>query len=290
MSLKAYDGMMTRKGFLYFQEKLKENIPRFKEASIKQLAKTYAEIFVSYADSNSSVQSQISFMTKTKKEEIEIKEVETKDVTILSYIFQCAKILSKSEFVNDFVVHLNLSLEMKGDKLLVYPGIFVPEHKKILLSFLEDWYAQNQCDPDENVPENEWKERCDDWNDFSETRGMSIKTIIFEPNHFWDNLVDFFRGEELINAILSEIPTDEERKKSIWKSNFINEKMKPFIPEAAKTSDYSSAYFKAIDYYGTTEGQNEFKSFMIENPIELTKIDSDFISNEKIKTNVEKES
>ena len=50
MSLKAYDGMMTRKGFLYFQEKVKENIPRFKESSIKQLAKTYAEIFVRYAD------------------------------------------------------------------------------------------------------------------------------------------------------------------------------------------------------------------------------------------------
>ena len=66
--------------------------------------------------------------------------------------------------------------------------------------------------------------------------------------------------------------------------------MKPFIPENAKTHDYTSAYFKAIDYYGTTEGQDEFKSFMIENPIELTKIDSDFISNEKIKINVEKES
>ena len=288
MSLKAYDGMMTRKGFLYFQEKVKENIPRFKESSIKQLAKTYAEIFVRYADSNSSVQSQISFMTKTKKEEIEIKEVETKDVTILSYIFQCAKILSKSEFVNDFVVHLNLSLEMKVDKLLIYPSIFVPEHKKILLSFLEDWYAQNQCDPDENVPEHEWEDRCDDWNDFSETRGMSIKIIIFEPNHYWDNLVDFFRDKELINAILSEIPPDEERKKSIWKNNFINEKMKPFIPENAKTHDYTSAYFKAIDYYRTTEGQNEFKSFMIENPIELTKIDSYFISNEKIKTSIEK--
>lgn len=183
-----------------------------------------------------------------------------------------------------------MSLEVKGDKILVYPGIFVPEHRKILLSFLDDWYAQNQCDPDENVPESEWEERCKDWNNFSETRGFSMNITLFDSKHYWDNIIDFFRGDELINGILSEIPSDEDRKNSIWKTDFINEKMKEYLPENPEMYDYSSAFFKANDFYRSDEGQKEFELFKTNNPIELKKIDADFLLNEKFTENAAKES
>jgi hypothetical protein len=138
MSLKAYNGMMSRKGIKYIQDEIIARLPKFKEASENKLAKEYAELFVNHVDGNISVKSEIEFdaindsSLKEKINKIEIKEA----TTILSYIFQASKILSEGYFVNDFMCHLNISLQViNNKKILIYPNIIVPEHKNIHLEF-----------------------------------------------------------------------------------------------------------------------------------------------------------
>lgn len=285
MSLKAYDGLKTDNGFFYLQQKIKENIDKFREASENKIAETYADIILDLVDDKQSIETKLVFQTKTKDDELLISKIEKKDTTILSYLFQVGKILSKSYFVNDFCAHLNLYLEAKNDRILIYPGILVSEHKKILDTFLDDWYAQNQTDKDENIPEDVWEERCRDWWDFNETKGLNIVVKLFDPFNFRDNIVENFRGDELIKKILSHIPSDEERKNKILKRKFIDIKMKKFLKEIEqedKSSSTTRVYFKALDYLKTDEGKCEFEDYKKTEPIHIKKIDEDFLLNAKI--------
>ena len=45
MSLKAYNGMMSRKSIKYIQDELCIRLDRFKDVSENKLAATYADIF-----------------------------------------------------------------------------------------------------------------------------------------------------------------------------------------------------------------------------------------------------
>ena len=283
MSLKAYNGMMTKKGLAYIQENLKNKLPEFENASFSHLAKSYAKIIVNHVDKETELRTGIEFQNQTSKDKELIKQIDTNDTTILSYLFHCAKVLSKSDFANDFTVQLNMSLEVKGRKILVYPNILVPEHRKILLSFLEDWYAQNQCDPDENVPRRQWNQRCKDWWDFDNTRGLEIKICLFDSNHYWNNIVDRFRGDEMIEQILEKVPDDKSRKEEIWKLDFLNSLIKEEVSEQKEEkSDSMKAYWKSLDYYKSKEGQVAFKLFKKNNPITLKKIDKEFLLNHKL--------
>lgn len=285
MSLKAYDGLKTDSGFFYLQQKIKENIDKFREASENKIAETYADIILDLVDDKQSIETKLVFQTKTKDDELLISKIEKKDTTILSYLFQVGKILSKSYFVNDFCAHLNLYLEAKNDRILIYPGILVSEHKKILDTFLDDWYAQNQTDKDESIPEDVWEERCRDWWDFNETKGLNIVVKLFDPFNFRDNIVENFRGDELIKKILSHIPSDEKRINKILKRKFIDIKMQKFLKEIEqedKSSSTTRVYFKALDYLKTEEGKCEFEDYKKTEPIHIKKIDEDFLLNEKI--------
>jgi hypothetical protein len=284
MSLKAYDGMMTKENLLYFHENLKENLPKFKKASEKHLAKAFAECFLMYTDEGKSLamlKSSMEFKAinsvndKRGLEEIKIDN----STTILSYLFQCAKVLSKSDYKNDFTSHLCIAFEPIKDKILVYPNICVEEHRQILLSFLTDWYAQNQCDADEKVSKKEWKQRCKDWYGFNETKGLQIEIILFDPKHYWNNLFNDFRGEELINAILTEIPSNQTRKQAIWKKKFLSQLM-----EKNKDAGSSASYFNSLDFMRSPQGQVELKEFQKNNPIKLTKIDQKFIAEAKFES------
>jgi len=279
MSLKAYDGMMTKEGFPYLQEKIKENLPKFKEASIKQIGGAYAEIITKYVDNLMSFKGSINVMNMTKSERDEIDKIEIDNkTTLITYLFQVASILSKSVFVNEFTSDLKLTIEQKNDKLLVYPGINVPEHRKILLTFLNFWYAQDQCDPDENVPEDEWNERCKDWYDFNETRGLQISIHLFDPQHHWNNLIDHLRGDELFDAIISNIEDDGTRKKHIWYNKFMSILMERYVED--KNMD---KYWKSRDYLSTDEGKLEYEKYKQENPIELTPITVELLKTLKVK-------
>jgi hypothetical protein len=272
MSLKAYDGMMTRRGFTYLYEKIKENLPLFLEASEAHLTNAFAEAFVEYADKGVNPKSLLVFSHTTKEDKSALSEIKVEqDTTILSFLWQVSKVLTRSEFSNPFTSHLSLSVEPMGKKILVYPGIFVPKHREILLSFLEDWYAQNQTDPPEEVPARQWNQRCKDWLKFDEVRGIKMRIHVFDPNHYWDNLMEHLCGKGFTNKILECVPTDEKRKERIWKDKFI----------ALKMEDSSlDRYWKAIDHYRSEEGQKEFEEYKRNNPITLRKIDEGFISGE----------
>lgn len=212
MSLKAYNGMMTKKGFKYIQNETIKRIDKFKEASKDQIAERYADLFVKYLDLEDSIQTDLRFDAINDKIMLsQIDEIDSKN--ILSYIFQASKILSKSKHINEFTVHLNLTIEEINNKILVYPNLLVNKHREILLEYLEDWYCQNQCDPDENVSEDEWNERSKDWYAFNEIRNYLCQIQLFKPDDIFNSLMDEFRGDDLINRILKFIPSKEKRIK-----------------------------------------------------------------------------
>lgn len=227
MSLKAYNGMMTKKGFKYIQDQTIKRIDKFKEASKDQIAERYADLYVKYLDLDDSIQTDLRFDAVNEKNILsQIDEINSKN--ILSYIFQTSKILSKSKYVNEFTVHLNLTIEEIENKILVYPNILVNEHKDILLEYLDDWYCQNQCDPDENVSEDEWNERNKDWYAFNEINNYLCQIQLFKPDDIFKSLMDEFRGDDLINRILKFIPSKEKRIKDkaihlILKENKMND-------------------------------------------------------------------
>ena len=212
MSLKAYNGMMTKKGFKFIQNETIKRIDKFKEASKDQIAEKYADLFVKYLNLDESIKSDLKFDAINEKEILsQIDEINSKN--ILSYIFQTSKILSKSKYANDFTVHLNLTIEEIENKILVYPNLLVNKHREILLEYLEDWYCQNQCDPDDDVPEDEWEERSKDWYIFNNIGNYSCKIQLFNPDDIFNNLLNEFRGDDLINRILKYIPSKEKRIK-----------------------------------------------------------------------------
>jgi len=283
MSLKAYDGMMSRKSIKYIQDEITKNIDRFRDASENKLAKKYAKLFVEHFDGEMDIKNRINFDAQNEvKLDDEIKKIEIKDNTIiLSYIYQVSKILSKGYFVNDFMAHLNISLQaINNKKILIYPSIIVNEHKQILLEFLEDWYCQNQCDADENVKKQQWKQREKDWYNFNEIPGFSMKIQLFDPTDFMKSLNSSFRGDKLINKILKYIPSDEKRIRKIAKSKVINN-----IEKEANDKGEKMSIWNIIDRISNKEN-TEIDDYIKNNNIEIVKIDFDFIKtatfNEKI--------
>ena len=212
MSLKAYNGMMTKKGFKYIQDETIKRIDKFKDISKNKIAERYADLFVKYLDLDESIKSDLKFDAINEKDILSlIDKINSKN--ILYYIFQTSKILSKSKYLNDFTVHLNLTIEEIENKILVYPNILVNEHKDILLEYLDDWYCQNQSDSDENVSKDEWNERSKDWYAFNEISNYLCQIQLFKPDEIFNNLLNDFRGDDLINRILKFIPSKEKRIK-----------------------------------------------------------------------------
>lgn len=212
MSLRVYNGMMTKKGFKYIQNETIKRINNFKEASKDQIAERYADLFVKYLNLDESIKLDLKFDAINEKNILsQIDEIDSKN--ILSYIFQASKILSKSKYKNEFTVHLNLTIEEIDNKILVYPNLLVNKHREILLEYLEDWYCQNQCDPDDRVPEDEWEERRKDWYAFNEISNYLCQIQLFKPDNIFYGLMNEFRGDDLINRILKFIPSKEKRIK-----------------------------------------------------------------------------
>jgi hypothetical protein len=276
MSLKAYNGMMTKKGLKFLQDKIKENLHLFKEASERQVLKAYVGAILHKTDKNNSMFNYFRFAAINEDKIVgELEEIKLDDITNLSLLYQAGKILTNGYFVNDFCVHLNLTLEcVKTNKILVYPNLLVPEHEGILLSFLTDWYAQNQCDPDENVPKREWNQRCRDWNSFNETRGYQQKIILFDPQDFY-GIVKNLRGEDLVKGIIANIPSDEKRKEKILRNKFIDNLTNRFKAESKDL--VMGSYHLAMNYFKSKEGETEFEEFKKNTPIELVTIDEEFL-------------
>lgn len=282
MSLKAYDGMMSRKNIKYIQDGIVERLDRLKEKSENKIAEKYAELFFEHVDKEMDIVKRIGYDAheesdlKNKISEIKIED----DTTMLSYIYQAAKILSVGYFRNDFTVHLNISLQaINNRKILVYPNIIVHEHKPILLEFLEDWYCQNSCDADENVSKRQWKQREKDWYNFNEIDGFNMKIQLFDPNNSQHSLIRNFRGEELINRILKYIPSDEKRIRKIARNAIIDN-----YEKEQKLKNEKASVWGIVDRL-SKEGNTEVDDYIKANNIIVTTIDANFIKTALLKPN-----
>ena len=132
MSLKAYDGMITRKGFTYLQEKVRENYDKFYQASRTHLIqKYYVPALILYFDHNRSFFDKSVRIDRQLEPEMEDlkKYVSEGKTSFIRTLLGIQKILQESTFINDTTVHLHMTIEDIGnDKLLVYPNILVNEH------------------------------------------------------------------------------------------------------------------------------------------------------------------
>jgi hypothetical protein len=282
MSLKAYDGMMSRKNIKYIQDEIIKRLDRFREASENHLAEKYAELFYQHVDKTISIIESVKFDAINEDHiKFQIDKIKIGDeTTILSYIYQASKILANSSYKNDFTVQLNIAMEaINNKKILIYPNILVNEHRPILLEFLEDWYCQNSTDPDENISKKQWEQRKRDWYDFNEKDGFKLKIQLFEPSHYGDSININFRGEELLNKILEYIPSDEKRLRKIAKNAILNN-----IEKEAREKGEKVSIWKVIDRL-SAEDNTEIEDYIKTHNIVLTKIDKDFIENAKLNYN-----
>lgn len=282
MSLKAYDGMMSRKSIKYIQDEIIKRLDRLKELSENKLAEKYAELFYEHIDKQRNVIDSINFdainedVMKDKISKIKIDD----ETTIFSYIFQASKILSESYFRNEFTVNLNISLSaIHNKKILIYPIINVNEHKPILLEFLEDWYCQNGSDPDENVSRRQWKQREKDWYEFNDRSGFNMTIQLFDPTNYRHSLNKNFRGAEMTKKVLEYIPSDETRIRRIAR----NEIIKNYEKEKRSKNEVVSIW-EIMDRL-SKEGSTEIDDYIKTNNIIITKIDEEFLLSALLKPN-----
>ena len=283
MSLKAYEGLMTRKGLKYVQDETIKRIPKFRAAGENQLLEKYAEMvleFVDYGVSAEQLLKHASFgldrFTTKQYEEIKIE----KDTTLISLIYQISRAASKSMFMNDFTVELNLTLEAKERRTLVYPSISVPEYRDILREYLIDWYAQDQCDPPDDVAKSEWKTRCKDWWNFGEIKGFQFRIRLFNPDNY-DSINTELRGDKLYDGIISKIPINSKRQekiaiKQILKAEYA-EKEKQFDPKDVWE------YIERERYYrNDTAGQLTVIQYVVDNNIMVQPITKEILNSKVI--------
>lgn len=281
MSLKAYDGMMTRNGLKYIQDGFKNHLDELREISLNKLGKSYADIIMDYVDNGDDMYTNLIYEAHGEIDIIDkLKQIKLDDVTLISLLHQSSKILSTACYVNKFTVHLNVTLEALDDKILVYPNIIVHEHRDVLLKFLDDWYCQDQCDEDETVPTDEWEQRKKDWYDFDETRGMTFKIHLFEPHHHWNSLNKHFRGDELFEYVLKNIPTDDERIRKLAYNKVFESKVKQY-PD----NEHGYSLFYDIRVELKQDGNTEIDDYIKNNDIELIKVDKDFLTSKYFKKN-----
>jgi hypothetical protein len=272
MSLKAYDGMMTTKSMKFVQDEIHKRMDKFREASENKLLKKYVEMAVDYVDDDLNPNKFIELNKFSLDDDTEkkLKDIKVKDdTTLLSLIYQISNICNQSYFVNGFMVHLNIDFEIIDDnKTLVMPNIFIEEHRKILLEFLTDWYAENQCDPPKNVPEAEYEQRIKDWYGFNEVDGFDFRIRLFKPDH-WENINKTLRGDKLIKGILNNLPTDEKRIRRIAIDKIIKENR-----EIKELSDYMNARYY---YLKKEEGMKEFDEYIKKSNIQPTLITKELL-------------
>ena len=266
MSLKAYEGLMTHKGLKYIQDETIKRIPKFREAGENQLLEKYVEMVLEYIDFGITAEHMLNFNGLsldrfTEKEYNEIK-IE-KDTTLISLIYQISRAASKSMFMNPFTVELNLTLEAKERRTLIYPSISVPEYRDILREYLIDWYAQDQCDPPDDVAKSEWKTRCKDWLQFGEISGFQFRIRLFNPDNY-DSINTELREDKLYNGIIHWIPINSVRQTKIAIKKILD------IEYAEKNFDATKVweYIERRSYYrNDTTGQLEVIKYITDNNI-----------------------
>ena len=277
MSLKAYDGLMTKRGLKYVQDETIKRIPKFREAAENQLLDKYAEMVLEFVDYGISAEKILEYgsfgldrFTLKEYEEIKID----KDTELMSLIYQISRAASKSMFMNSFTVELNLSLEAKKGRTLVYPSISVPDYRLILREYLQDWYAQNQCDPDENVPVDEWELRCKDWLEFGEIRGFQFRIRLFNPDNY-DSVNTELREDKLYDGIINNIPINSVRETRIAIKEIMQKEYKDKEVDPTKIWDY----IERQNYYrNETKGQLEVIQYITDNNITIQPITKELLN------------
>jgi hypothetical protein len=279
MSLKAYEGLMTRKGLKYVQDETIKRIPKFREAGENQLLEKYTEMVLEFVDFGITAEHILKFNgfgldRFTEKEYNEIKI--DKDTELISLIYQISRAASKSMFMNTFTVELNLSLEAKERRTLVYPSISVPEYRDILREYLIDWYAQNQCDPPDDVAKSEWKIRCKDWLQFGEISGFQFRIRLFNPDNY-DSINTQLRENKLYDGIIAKIPINSIRQTTIAIRKILDAEY------ADKKENFDATkvweYIERRNYYcNDTAGQLVVVQYIIDNDIIVQPITKELLN------------
>jgi hypothetical protein len=281
MSLKAYEGLMTRKGLKYVQDETIKRIPKFRAAGENQLLEKYAEMVLEFVDYGIPAFDILKFngfgldrFIKKEYDEIKIDQ----DTTLISLIYQISRNASKSMFMNPFTVELNLSLEAKERRTLVYPSISVPEYRNILKEYLIDWYAQDQCDPPDDVAKSEWKIRCKDWMQFGDISGFQFRIRLFNPDNY-DSINTELRGDALYDGILAKIPINSKRQTRIAIKQILAEEYKNVTGSSEKIWEY----IERQNYYrNETEGQLAVIKFITDNNIIVQPITKEILESKVI--------
>lgn len=278
MSLKAYDGMMTRKGFEYIHDNIIAKIDEFRAIGEKYLSESYADCVVEFFDNNYSVIENLKFNTIHEKElEKDIDRI-PENWPLVRVLQQGGIVLSGAKYVNPYFTQLSLNIEKKDDKLLIYPNYgSVYGYKELLLTFLTDWYAQNQVDPPSDVSEKEWKERCADWWGYGDTQIVRITITVFESlGYGFKSLNRTFKDEQMIKGILDCLPSEEDRIFKKAQRQMISLKMK----SEKNKDDRTSQFMKWADYFKTDEGVEEINSFIKTEKVTVTKITEKLLTTE----------
>lgn len=292
MSLKAYDGLICRKSFFHIQSELQKAIPKLREISENELAKTYAEMVLSYVDDgivpteNINVKVGISNNEDSKIIPQKINDIKLEEVSLLSVIYQISNIISKSKYMTSFSVQLDISIEaVNNRKTLLYPHLYVQEHKKVLLEIFDDWHAQNQCDKPEEISHKQWNQREKDWYGFGEIEGMKTIIQIFNPenNYGFDSINRRLRGEELINKILKFIESDNSRKKKIAIKELYERDLENNAEETkrAKEEKSTSYFYKMRRKWFNKDKENEIEQYIKDNNITVTEITKEFLEEKR---------
>jgi len=281
MSLKAYDGLMSRKGLPYIQEQILERLPRLKKASENQLAKAYAEVIIEYTDKKvDPIKNMMFYALHDERIEAEMKKMRTDGASLLSIIFQASKILARSKYMNPFTVHLNITLDSFGKrKTLINPNIIVPAHGTIISECFEDWYAQDQTDPPKNVSPQQWRQRVKDWYEFDEHRGYANQIHLFSPTYSYgiDCVNETFRGDGMVKEILKHIPSNKKRINRIVIDKIIKEESDKLSKKDRKEKPMSY-YSNMMRELQTKEGKKRVAQYIKDNPIKPIKINDAFLS------------
>lgn len=282
MSLTAYYGCMTTNDISYVIDETNKRYDKFvdlvKQSRYEGFINLLIKIFDRYQTLDNLYES-LKFdsincdVTQNKLGEL-FDRAKKFDYTVFHFMRGYSELMAGNKNLpNKFNYDLKLIIDHSISKTLIYPvtGLKVDNVVKILHEYLNDWYAQNQTDPDEDVDPDEWEERCNDWYDFNDNV-TSLELVVFN----YDNIFkrpNFSDSPEDIISLFNEKYTEESRIKKIAIDSLVNENVN--IKEISDYMDY-------MKFLNTKEGYDEINRYIQNNNITVCDIDAEIITTKKI--------
>lgn len=282
MSLTAYNGCMTKNGIEYLIDETNKRYYKFidlvKENRYEGFIELLIEIFDNHKTLDSLYESLKFNSINCDKSQIELeglfKRTKKYGYTIFRFMVEYSNLMAYDiHLPNKFNYDLKLVIDQVDSKTLVYPATGLKEDSvmKILHEYLDDWYAQNQTDPDEDVDPDEWEERCNDWYKFNENP-TSLELVIF-------NNIDIHKRPNLINSAEDIINLFNKKYSKV--SRIKKVAINSLVQQNVRIKEMSD-YFDYTQYLNTKKGYDEINNYIMDNKITVTDIDAELITNKKL--------